>query len=221
MFRILVFVLALLMAACQASPAVEATPAPPLRVAVSSSLTWLEPDLADCASEASVAVQRADESSSDPEVISLRLGVPTEEDGYAAALGEERLVFIVHPDNPLKELTLASAQAIFSANEKNLPDQGEIHVWALPESNDASVALADAGFIVNGAGLAPTPESMLEVVAGDPAAIGYLPARWLNTGVRALEVDGLDAVPILAVSTQEPQGAARALLVCLQKRIGE
>lgn len=221
MYRIIIFTIILLLAACQATPTVESTPVQPLQVAVSSSLTWLEPELAVCAAEAGVAVQRADERPADSDVISLRLGVPRDEESYAAVLGEERLVLIVHPDNPLEELTLVSAQAIFSGREKSWPDQSEIHLWALPESSDAGLALAGAGFDFSGAGLAPTPESMLELVAGDPAAIGYLPAHWLDTSVRALDVDGLNPVPILAVSAAEPQGAARALLVCLQQKIGK
>lgn len=215
---ILVLVIFLL-AACQPAPVAEITAQPPLKVALSPSLTWLEGDLADCAAAARVAVQRSDDSSIGTGVISLQLGEP-QNGAYAAVLGEDHVIMIVHPDNPLAELSLQQAQAIFSGGQKTWPDGSEVQAWSLPATLDVSTALTAAGFTFANTGLAPTPQSMLEAVAANPLAIGYLPARWLNSSVRALNVPDLKVdLPILAVSEQEPQGSARALLLCLQKKI--
>ena len=220
MSRIVLVVLALVLAACQSAPAVQATPQTPLKVAVSPSLTWLETDLAACAASVGVAVQRADDGPAASGVIALQLGAP--EDGrFAAVLGQEQVVAIVHPDNPQPELTRDDALAIFAGRQKFWPDGTEIHVWGLPETSDAHAAMLAAGFSFAAAGLAASPQAMLQAVASDPAAIGYLPARWVDASVRALQITATPVeVPILAVSAQEPKGSARALLVCLQEKIG-
>lgn len=219
MRRIASLLLLLILVACQATPAAPTHTVQPLQVALSSSLTWIEPDLADCAASVGVAVQRADEAAGDPDVITLRLGRFSGE-GYAAILGEDHLAIIVNPGNSIAELPLDTAQAIFAGRDKTWADQSKIQVWSLPESNDTTAALEAAGFSISGAGLAPTPQDMLKSVAANPAAIGFLPARWLDDSVRDAQVAGLAIdLPILAVIGQEPQGTARALLVCLQEKI--
>lgn len=219
MSRIILLVLALLLAACQPAPAEDITVQPPVKVAIPPSLAWLEHDLADCAASAGVAVQRADEAPQGTEVITLRLGEPPS-GSYAAILGEDRLAVIVHPDNPLAEMDKDNAQAIFAGQQKNWPDGSEVQAWNLPPGDDASAAMAAAGFIFANDGQAPTPQAMLMAVSTNPAAIGYLPARWLDSSVRELAVSGFEIkLPILAVSVGEPQDGARALLLCLQGKI--
>lgn len=213
--------LVILLAACQPAPVAEITAQPPVKVALSPSLTWLEGDLAGCAATVEVAVQRADDMPSETGVIELQLGEPPA-GSYAAVLGVDHLVVIVHPDNPLTELSVNEAQDIFSGRQKTWADGSEIQTWSLPATMDVSTALTAAGFTFANTGLSPTPKSMLEAVAANPLAIGYLPARWLDSSVRALDVTDLKVdLPVLAVSELEPQGNARALLVCLQEKIGE
>lgn len=219
MSRIILLVLALLLAACQPAPAAEITAQPPVKVAVPPSLAWLEGDLADCAASAGVAVLRADEAPQGAGVIALRLGEPPA-GSYAAVLGEDRLAVIVHPDNPLTEMDIDNAQAIFAGHQKTWPGGTAIQAWSLPPGDDASAAMAAAGFTFANVGQAPTPQVMLKAVSTNPAAIGYLPARWLDSSVRELAVSGPAlTLPILAVSDAEPQAGARTLLICLQERI--
>ena len=221
MSRIVLVLLALVLAACQSAPAAQATPQTPLKVAVSPSLTWLEGDLAACAASVGAAVQRADDDPAGSGVIALQLGAP--DDGrFAAVLGQEQVVVIVHPDNLQPNLTREDALAIFSGRQKSWPDGTEILAWSLPVISDTRAAMLTAGFTFAGTGLAATPQAMLQAVSSDAAAIGYLPARWVDSSVRALEITGMPVeVPILAISRQEPQGSARALLVCLQEKTGQ
>ncbi len=218
MFKVILVLLTLILAACQPLPAVQVTPQAPLKVSVSPSLNWLENDLAACAASAGTAVQRADSESVDADIL-LQLG-GNENEAYAAVLGQEQLAVIVHPNNPLTEVSLEDAQAIFSGQMTTWPDGSEILAWSLPASSDVHAALLEAGFAFNRNGLAANPQIMLTAVAGNPAAIGYLPVQWVDDSVRVLEVTGLQIeIPILAISAQEPQGQARALLVCLQEKI--
>jgi len=214
--------LILLLAACQPLPASEArTPAQPLKIALTDSLSWLGPDLADCAAEVGVAVQYIEEPATGDGVIHLRLGTP-ETDGYTAVLGEDQLAVIVHPDNPEQEISQESLLAIFTGKQKNWPNQSEIQLWSLPRSSDVTVALRAAGIKMENAGLAPTPKAMLNAVAENSNTIGFIPVRWVDDSVRVLQVKGLDiTLPILATSRMEPQGAARAWLVCLQEKIAQ
>ena len=221
MSRLVLGILVLILASCQSAPAAQATPQAPLKVAVSPSLIWLESDLAACAASVGTAVQRADDDPAAPGVIALQLGEP--DDGrFAAVLGREQMVVIVHPENLQPDLTREDALAIFSGRLKSWPDGAEILAWSLPVSSDTHAAMLAAGFSFAGTGLAANPQAMLQAVSSDPAAIGYLPARWVDTSVRALEITGMPVVvPILAVSAQEPQGIARARLVCLQEKTGQ
>ncbi len=219
MRKLALILLVLFLAACGSAPAAKRTPEQPLKVAMTSDLTWLESDLAACATEVGTAVLRSDEAPDEQDVIALQLGAPRE-DRYAAILGEDRLAIIVHPDNPLQELSLADAQAIFAGRDKNGNEQTDIHVWSLPKTSAVTTAFTVAGFSFTESALAPTAADMRAAVADDPFAIGYLPARWLDDSVRELPVDGLKVeLPVLAISAQEPQGKARALLLCLQAKI--
>ncbi len=106
----------------------------------------------------------------------------------------------------------------------------EIQPWVDLSSADPQ-AIFEAG-LLNGqkastrvAYTAPGPAAMREAVAGSPAAIGFLPHRWLDATVKALPVSGLDPAalrrPILAWSQAEPQGMPRTWLLCLQDALSK
>ncbi len=220
--KTVIIALILLLAACQPLPVSETrTPAEPLKIAVSDSLSWMGPDFASCAAEVGVAVQMVEEASASDELIQLRLGAP-DSDGYTAVLGQDQLAVIVHPDNPEKEISLESLQRIFTGKQKNWADQTEIQLWSLPQSSDVAAALLVAGISIDNAGLAPTAQDMLNAVAHNSNAIGFLPTHWVDDSVRVLQIKGLDlSLPILATSRVEPQGTARSWLVCLQGKISQ
>jgi len=222
MHKVTFILLILLLAACQPLPVAETrTPSDPLEISVPDSLSWMGPDFASCASEVGVAVQIVDAASPSSELIQLRLGTP-DTVGFTAVLGQDHLAVIVHPDNPEQEIPLETLQAIFIGQQKNWPDQSEIQLWSLPQSSDVTAALLAAGINLSNAGLAPTTRAMLEAVAQNSKAIGFMPARWVDESVRVLQVKGLDVtLPILATSRMEPQGAARAWLVCLQEKMAQ
>ena len=77
--------------------------------------------------------------------------------------------------------------------------------------------------ISNASLLAPAPAEMRAAIAADPASIGLLPGRFLDSSVRRLEIDDLDPdalrAPLLAFTPGEPQGPLRAWLFCLQERL--
>lgn len=154
------------------------------------------------------------------------------------------LAIIVHPDNPVTELSLAEVQAIFS---------GKIGNWSLLGGADSPIVLVSrergsgARVIFNervmGAQrLAITAEvagdqaQVLEKVAGDAAAIGYVMMGSMGDGVRPLILDGYAPTPnntasqnypltaplyFLNATSDEPQGELRAFLAWLQSVEGQ
>jgi len=209
-----------------------------IRVQISPSLRpWTE-DLHACASGLAGAGLVLDEipaSGMDPlqADLSLRLGGSVGENIYAAAIGEEEIVMVVHPSNPMDELAFADLQGMYagsvgsweeiSGSPASLAGQ-PIQIWSyLPGEDtrsgfDAAVLSGrDTAPVVN---LAPSPKAMLEAVAGSPSAIGFVPGRWVDETVRPVAVDLPGEAlrePVLALSAKEPQGQPRQLLLCLQK----
>ena len=62
--------------------------------------------------------------------------------------------------------------------------------------------------------IAPDPHTMLDAIQGDNAAIGYIPAAWVDKNVNAVSLDAI--FPIVALTSGEAQNSARLLISCLQ-----
>ena len=163
--------------------------------------------------------------------LSVRLGSPTMETPYfAVQIGEEQIVVIVNPENPLEQLSAEVLRAIYSGqytmwNEGVLSYAQDLHVWSYPESNELSQIFLSALWQANPpvimAYLVPDPEAMVEAVRADPGAIGFIPASWLtHSAVKSItmETEVLHALlqPVLVISNHEPQGLERILISCLQ-----
>jgi PBP superfamily domain len=228
-----------LLAACQpAQPPV--TPATPviLTVQATPALQLLAAQFHACAKEmGNTGVVLLDFSSQNQAALTLRWGagsgIPdrTEPQGYAAVIGQEELAVVVNPRNPRESISLSDVQAIYSGALRAWPQTsppGEIQPWTYPSGDDTQ-AVFDANILNNQpasarvVSLAPDPAAMREAVAGDPAAIGFLPRRWVDGTVKALAVEGIEPdrmrQPILAISKAEPQGMEKTWLICLQERL--
>ncbi len=150
----------------------------------------------------------------------LRVGEPPEGvSGSAALLRWEEIVMIAHPDAEFDNWDIAKLHDIYTAS----PPPYQIWTYS-PGSElrpifDAAV-LGDADTSPY-AFLAPDPDAMLEAVANDQHAIGYLPKSWLTDDVRTVDVDtdlqNAFRQPILALTDTEPEGVLRVFLVCVQE----
>jgi hypothetical protein len=144
----------------------------------------------------------------------------------ATLLGQETLVVIVHNSNPLANLASQDLQAIYAGETTTWrfgDTETEIQVWTYtskkgPRRSFERVVLGTAA-LTSRAFLAPNPQAMLEAVAGNENAIGYLPASWLLPGapaqaqnVHTVQLDETLTsqlhLPILALTPETPQGAA-------------
>lgn len=159
----------------------------------------------------------------------LRWDVQGEPPNFTAVIGQEELVIVAHPQNPRDSITIADVQAIYAGDLREWPEPGmAIAPYAYPAGED--VQLVFESVILGGAPLpdrvtytAPDPAAVIEAVAGDPNAVGFVPRRWLSEGVKELAVEGIEPErmfrPLVALADSEPSGPARDWLLCLQKRL--
>ncbi len=102
-----------------------------------------------------------------------------------------------------------------------------VHPWVLPAQDETQAffetTLLGGDQIVKTAMIAPSPAAMLEAIAEDPQAIGFLPMRTLDSSVKSIEILNFSPrdliMPILAVTKSEPAGLVRDWLLCVQERI--
>jgi len=229
------------LASCQ--PAAVSTPIPtPIiwEIQFTPTVSWLGAIFNDCMQtqpHASIVVHETPAQAIDPDAVdfAFQWGAPIEAPGYAAVIGWDELAIIVHPDNPVDSLALAQVIEIYSGASRSWslftpfppPGAGRIRLWGYAAGNDVQ-----NGFNALTGGplqsdtllhLAPDPQAMIEAVAGDAAAIGFIPRHLLDKRVRSVQLTTPGEAelrqPILALSAAEPQGDRRAWLLCVQDEL--
>jgi len=120
---------------------------------------------------------------------------------WSALIGWAGIGFVVHPGNPVENISAAQARAIFSGLIRRWEDvggpPGEIHAFAYePASPWAAlfegVVLAGSR-LTAGAVIVPSAEALPPAIAADPLSIGFLMLFHETGGVRVLTVDGAAA----------------------------
>lgn len=221
------------------APALPTPPpaAPPTlwQVQASPALAWLTPHINRCAVEQPgfnmVLLERPtaalDLSTAD---IILRWGAPAAMAAPAIILGEDELVFIVHPSNPLNQLSAADLTSLLTGKtaawDKLSPGASKdpLKVYFYPAGEDLQLvvdkAFRDLAINRETGWLAPDPAAVRQVVAASPTALGFIPRRWLDSSIKMLSITGLTASslrqPVLAISPKPPTEAQKAWLACLQ-----
>jgi hypothetical protein len=168
-------------------------------------------------------------------MVTFRWGSPEKLSGFPVIVGFDDLNVIVHPENPLQSLSKADLQDIFSghihtwSSLKKVKNglNADINVWVLPPGDEAQdlfeYALLQGSLANRSASIAPDPEAMRGTIAADRAAIGILPARWLDKSVHAVKISDVKTEtlhqPILAIVPIEPPARQKDWLLCLQRSI--
>jgi len=227
----------LMLTAC--APALPTPPpaSPPAiwQVQVTPGLGWLTSHFNRCAAEQPainlVVLERSapslDLASAD---ILLRWGAPPSLSAPAVILGDDELVFIVHPSNPLSQLSLADLGALLSGKtttwEKLAPAAAKdlVKVFAYPSGEDLQLvlekALPDLPTNRETGWLSPDPAAVRQAVASTPTALGFIPRRWLDSSVKTLVITDLPAAslrqPVIAITPKSPTETQKAWLACLQ-----
>jgi phosphate transport system substrate-binding protein len=153
---------------------------------------------------------------------------------YVQIIGYDALAVWVNGQNPIRGLTQAQLQAIFTGkvtswHELGGPDRPMIACTEFRNSRRATVD-AFAALALEGSAYAPgireleDPSDCLRLVAEEPGGITPASVAYAIPGVRTIPVNGLEPTPhnvrantylltrpLLLVSREEPRGALRQL----------
>jgi len=146
-----------------------------------------------------------------PEIY-LRVGEPDALVSSAYQIDEEEILIVAQPESSVQDLTLAEAQDLFA--------QANPSAQVLVYPSDADMQRVFDQLVMQGrsvsssARVAVSPQNMSDMLKSDPATIGILPRYSVTGDLR--EVFSAGTVPVLAVTTSEPQGAVIELISCLQ-----
>lgn len=225
--------------ACRGVPTATIPPSPePVHVAYSPYLAGIQDALHACAlsvQEMAIFFQQQPSASQDFDAQDLVIwwGEAPTEISFAYPLGEDELVVIVNPSNPKSQLNHSELEALFSGSIENWTEIGTldqpVNLWLFPEGNRLGERFKEAVLedqrYSRLAWVAPSSQAMLEAVADDPGALGFLPRSWLSPQVKQVQIDpdlqdSLHA-PLLAITGTEPGGGLNALLACLQSGAGQ
>ena len=169
---------------------------------------WLT-ELYTCADNSSVVLNL---TADDPDIL-LRVGEPEIIISPVYQIDEEEILIVTNRESPVQNLTLAEAQELFAQGNASA------QVWVY--ASDADVQIAFDQLVMKGrsvttfAGLATSPQQMSDLLNAEKDAVGILPKHWKAGTVR--DVFSAGTVPVLAITKEEPQGALKELISCLQK----
>lgn len=221
----------------------ESTPAPTqeaINILYPQALQAWANNLANCAStvpQVALYFTTSDTLITDlrPNDIELVFGQPNgiANQTYLSQVGWEQAVVVVNSENSLSQLSNEELKAIFSGHAIKLENGAEqsYQVWVLPKGDPTRLIFDQAILldqtITMDAMLAPDPDAMLEAISRNNGTIGYLPVSFLKTQdpsmtgkVKIVQIDSSVAAelhqPVIAITSGEPMGLLRNLLVCLE-----
>ncbi len=152
---------------------------------------------------------------------------------WPATVAIDGIAIIVHPSNPVNNLTLEELRGVFSGKIWDWADlggnPGEIQVVSREDGSgtrDTFEIYAMGGHRVTLTALVmPATDAILDYVASDPQSIAYVSAGNLREDVKPIRVEGVEPTterimdstyplnrPFLMVTQAEPQGEVRAFL---------
>jgi hypothetical protein len=226
-FRILLIALisSILISAC--SPFVTSTPPPspqPIQVAFTTTLSPLVERLHQCALQhpeialitRQTTIIGLEETGAD---LVLWMGEPPQEPyKNAFTLGEDSIVIIAGTSVALQDLSTDQLRDLY------IEPRSTYQIWTYPPGHELrnlfdKVVMGENATNAN-ALLAPNPAAMLEAIAADSLAVGFIPASWLDVDIQTIKVEmelqEALSQPLLALSLREPIGNLRTYLACLQ-----
>lgn len=135
------------------------------------------------------------------------------------AIAVDALVPVVHPDNPVKELSSAQLRDMYAGKITNWKEVGGKDQSIVVVSRETSSGTYETWveIIMKKEKIAPTAllqasnGAVVQAVSQNKKAIGYIGFGYLNNSLKKLDVDGIEATPQTALAKQWP--IARELYV--------
>jgi ABC-type phosphate transport system substrate-binding protein len=167
---------------------------------------------------------------------------PAQDEGvWISGLAHDPIAVVVHPTNPIDDLTLAQLSDLF---------QGRTFDWTpfggtgevIPVSREAEAysrqifeeRVMQTRAVTRNAVLKASAKDVLDFVANTPGAIGYVPLSHLDERVKAITVGGIApgpesaangkyvlSSPLYVIAHSEPQGDLREFIAWLLGKPGQ
>lgn len=163
----------------------------------------------------------------DPQSVDLvlRVGEPANLNIPSYKIGNEDILVIVNRQNPINHLTAEEVHGLFSGSIQTWKDingsNSPVQVWSFFAGEDIQEIFEQTAMngspITSTARLASGPDEMSQAIANDVNAVGILSRHWKMGNVS--DVYTVTNVPVLAISSTEPQGEVLNILACLQSEI--
>jgi undecaprenyl-diphosphatase len=219
---------------------------PAISVNYPSSLSWLAPIINECNQKNATLSLTYEEqpipSQSTLPVINLGFEDINDSVSTTYLIGYETLKIVSNKNNPLVQLNLSQLKELFEGanatwadfikrcdqcpnkNSFSILADKSIQLWVYPNSNYEQKIFSrtilnnsQPSLLVN---IAPDVSTMAEALQINPAAIGFLPAHWINDSLKSIEITDLNAeeikFPIVASVSLLPVQSYEELLLCIQ-----
>lgn len=233
-------VLSAILTSCQPeTPLTEETPViDTINLGITPSLTHWLPNVAECANaipDFGIYVLPWIEPDLDQADLILRLGERQETDPYVAIMGFEEITIISGVELPVSTLSLESLQAIFFGSitnwrdvpeviEENIEIDQPIQILSYPEGHPLQLLFRNTVLhqqpISSDTLIFSTPEYLETLLQENPYAIGYMLKSQVPEDVQKMTITDFNSQQaqqfVLAITSQEPTGKLRQLLLCLQ-----
>lgn len=165
--------------------------------------------------------------------MSSRSLMPEEKNLYSVTIAKDAIAIIVHPSNPVQNLSLEQIRQIFVGRIRNWKELGGLaNPMVLVTREEGSGTREAFQKMVMGKEeisleslVQDSNGAIRQVVASDPNAVGYISLGLVNERVRALKIAGIEpnlgniehrrytlVRPFLFVFNGEPAGEAKAFL---------
>ena len=152
---------------------------------------------------------------------------------WSVEIARDGLAIVINPDNPIVNLTLEQVRDIYSGKTNNWSFLGgkksEIHVFTREDGSGTRSSFESLVMgkteIMAGALVENSNGAIRQLVADDPAAIGFISLGLVDKTVKALELNGITATrehvidgtynlsrPFLFLTLQEPTGLVKEFI---------
>jgi phosphate transport system substrate-binding protein len=140
-------------------------------------------------------------------------------------VGQEPVLFVVHPSNPVTSLTADQLKGILTGKITQWKDVGggdaAIEVFTLGPRNGPRIALDEqllqGAEVVKTAVLREAPPHICPIVSQKPNAIGYMGKSNLGTGVKVLKTDKEVSMGHFLVTRGDPKPELQKVIDAVKK----
>ncbi len=131
---------------------------------------------------------------------------------WSTPVGQDGIAIVVHPSNPIANLTAPQLRSILQGRVVNWQTLGgaDLPLTVVVRGDQSSASAIIQSMVLGerratrAARLATTDQAVIDLVSGDLGAIGYVSMAYITSRVRAVPLDGILPTPDTVSSGQYP-----------------